>query len=81
MSSTATTRLTGWLDAGDAAQNRYGYEGAGRAPIEADIRNVLVLNADLVAVLRALLDDPAHMEAVNRAKARKLLAKAHGLRT
>ena len=37
----SVARLTNWLDAGDKAQDKYGYQGAGRMPIETDIRAVL----------------------------------------
>ncbi|QGZ14021.1 hypothetical protein PP939_gp253 [Rhizobium phage RL38J1] len=35
------TRLIGWLNAGDKAEDKYGYHGAGRMPIESDIRVLL----------------------------------------
>ncbi len=69
----AASRLRAWIHAGERAQNKYGYEGAGRDPIEPDIVAVIDELDRIEAQTNRFLDlstahlSPASMEWLNSA--------------
>ncbi len=46
----AAKKLTLWIQAGDRAQDKYGYEGAGRALFEQDIKILLEERKVLIGI-------------------------------